>query len=364
MFVLLSVLFLTLFLFYECYWKRKDYPKGPTPLPLIGNLHTIAKYQPGYDAFLMWKKQFGPIYTFWEGTEPVIAFCDFESVNEAFVKQSEKFSNRAIYPDFSKAMRNGYLGIFYARDDMWQSQRRFSLKVLRDLGVGKSVMEEKVINETVRLIEKIKKDAETGEVNIIQHTSICVASVINEILFGFNFEGEKEKEFLKLKKISDELQNLIQSPVNLFILPHYKYLKHLPYFNQECKKLIECQQVLFDFVRKDIKDHINHYDSNNEPTDFVTAFLNEMHKEDNQNDPNSDFNEEQLTVLVNDIFVAGLETTITTILYGIIYMLHNSETQEKIHEELDRVIGSSRIITTADKNNLIYTQAVVNEMNR
>lgn len=40
---------------------------GPTPLPFVGNMLTLAKYEPGYGAFDKWKKEFGPVFTYWLG---------------------------------------------------------------------------------------------------------------------------------------------------------------------------------------------------------------------------------------------------------------------------------------------------------
>ncbi|KAH7700195.1 Protein CYP-33C1 [Aphelenchoides avenae] len=65
-----------------------------------------------------------------------------------------------------------------------------------------------------------------------------------------------------------------------------------------------------------------------------------------------------------DLFLAGQETTATTLVWGFAYLLHNPEVQKKVHDELDRVIGSDRLITMDDKNSLPYLNAVIAETHR
>jgi cytochrome P450 len=56
---------------------------------------------------------------------------------------------------------------------------------------------------------------------------------------------------------------------------------------------------------------------------------------------------------------AGQESSSSTLTWAIAYMLENEEAQQKMQAELDRVIGSGRLITMSDKQSLPYTNAVV-----
>lgn len=83
----------------------------------------------------------------------------------------------------------------------------------------------------------------------------------------------------------------------------------------------------------------------------------------------------QLCGVAFDIWLAGQETTSVslsntlfhilifmlqnTLTSGIAYMIANPRVQKKIHEELDRIVGSDRIITVADRQQTHYLNAVI-----
>lgn len=48
-------------LFYNFYYKRRNLPPGPTPLPIIGNYLTLLRHEPGEDAFIKWRKEYGDV---------------------------------------------------------------------------------------------------------------------------------------------------------------------------------------------------------------------------------------------------------------------------------------------------------------
>lgn len=57
----------------------------------------------------------------------------------------------------------------------------------------------------------------------------------------------------------------------------------------------------------------------------------------------------------------GQETTSTVMAWLLIYLIKSPDVQKRMHQEMDQVINGDRLITTADKPNLPYTSAVINE---
>ena len=68
--------------------------------------------------------------------------------------------------------------------------------------------------------------------------------------------------------------------------------------------------------------------------------------------------------MVFDLWIAGQETTSGTLTWLCLYLINRPEIQAKLHKELDTVIGSDRLVTTSDKNDLHYLNAVIAETHR
>lgn len=65
------------------------------------------------------------------------------------------------------------------------------------------------------------------------------------------------------------------------------------------------------------------------------------------------FIEKQLLILLEDLFMAGTETTSSTLSFVILYLVRYPQVQEKIHSELNRVVGLNQIPTMEHKDRYI-----------
>lgn len=66
-------------------------------------------------------------------------------------------------------------------------------------------------------------------------------------------------------------------------------------------------------------------------------------------------------MLVNDLFVGGLETTTTVLRWAILFLLHWPQYQDQIHKEMKKIVGYNRYPDMNDRPNMDLTQAFIQE---
>ncbi|TKR95942.1 hypothetical protein L596_010036 [Steinernema carpocapsae] len=98
------------------------------------------------------------------------------------------------------------------------------------------------------------------------------------------------------------------------------FLRHLEnFFDLGINRLCKFTDSITDQLRSEIESHKKTIDYNEEPRDYIDAFLMEMKKREGSG-KQEEFYENQLAVAIYDLFAAGTETTVTTLRYGIGYM--------------------------------------------
>lgn len=96
------------------------------------------------DKLLIFRIQYGSVYTYWFGFNYIITVNDYKTAHELFVKDGDTFADRAATETLDYATRGGMYGIIESSGGLWKDQRRFALRVLRDFGLGKNMMENRV----------------------------------------------------------------------------------------------------------------------------------------------------------------------------------------------------------------------------
>ncbi|XP_059585669.1 cytochrome P450 2H1 [Alligator mississippiensis] len=333
--------------------SNRKLPPGPIRLPIVGSaLQLSIKDLPQTMEKL--SEKYGPVFTIYMGTRRVVVLHGREAVKEALIDQGDEFSARGVLPLFEKIFKGS--GIVISNGEMWKQLRRFALTTLRNFGMGKKSIEERIQEEALFLVERIRSTHEKpfDPSSFLIH---AVSNVICSVVFGDRFDYE-DKKFLTLIDLLEEnnklqisfwvqLYNFLPTVMNFLPGPHQRAFKNL--------------EEIHNFILDRVKIHQLSLDPTC-PRDFIDAFLIKMEQEKENID--SKFNTETLVRSTVDLFLAGTGTTSLTLDYGLLTLLKYPEIEEKIHKEIDSVIGRSRQPCMADRGQMPYTDAVVHEIQR
>uniref|UniRef100_A0A4W4FRV1 Uncharacterized protein n=1 Tax=Electrophorus electricus TaxID=8005 RepID=A0A4W4FRV1_ELEEL len=355
------LLFLVVFLLISEQMKNRkpqNFPPGPTCYPFLGNIFSLDATQLHLQLTKM-SDNYGNIFSLRLGGTDCVVINTYTKVKEALVDQADTFSGRPPNEVFKKINKcqgtHLPIGISANNGYSWKQQRRFILSTLKNFGVGKRNLECSIKEECALFIIIFSITFLGKPFDAHYLINNAVSNIICSLVFGKRFEYT-DKRFLNMLNLMSkglklqgslwtQLYNSFPNLMELFPGPHKDMVS---YFKQLC-----------NFLNEEIKNHRAEWNPSS-PRDFIDCYLSEIEK----NDPEAGFHEQGLCDVLLDLFVAGTETTSTTLLWSFIYMMKYPEIQEKVQAEIDRVIGSLRQPCMADRPNMPYTDAVIHEIQR
>ncbi|KAM7275850.1 hypothetical protein ACFE04_017716 [Oxalis oulophora] len=174
---------------YGPYWSVRKVP-GPPSFPLLGHLPLMAKYGP--DVFSVLAKQYGPIFRFHMGRQPLIIVASPELCKEVGIKKFKDIQNRSIPSPIANSPLH-QKGLFFTRDSRWSTMRNTIVSFYQPSHLASLLptMHKFIESATENLDEYHDQDI------VFSSLSLKLATdVIGQAAFGVNF-GLSDKKSIK-----------------------------------------------------------------------------------------------------------------------------------------------------------------------
>lgn len=333
--------------------KPKNFPPGPPCFPLVGSVLFLPRKYPYLIMAGNWLEKYGPVVGLLFGSRKAVAVSGAKAVLE--VLRREEFQGRTENAKLKDRSFNKRLGLIFTDGPYWQKMRRFTLRHLRNFGFGKISMEGMIMQEVDHLVKEMRsKDI----VQVYDLFKIPSLNILWRMMSGNRYARDNEELQALLQGIDSNSRSGSQSGrlSDLFPILRRVFPRSTGFISY-----MDNIKNLQRFMKRMISEHEQSLDDSN-PRDFIDTYLIEMKKQNTKEE--SIFTEEGLIVTCQDLFVAGEETTSSTLAFCLLYLVLHPTVQNAVQKELDSVVGRNRSPSVEDKHRLHYVNAVITEVMR
>ena len=213
-----------------------------------------------------------------------------------------------------------------------------------------------MIQEEVLLFKALINKNKEEPFDFINQFNLPILNALWKVTVGERFEYDDPRLMSIIERLTDMFKR-IGKPENVITLCFPWINKIFPSF-MERDKSIKTNHDIMNLMFESIKHHQQTLDPN-EPRDFTDKVLIEIQQ--TTDETSSFYGEIGIENLANtlfDLFLAGSETTSTTLTWAALYMIRYPQVQKKVQDELDRVVGTNKHPSLKDRPNLPYTEVL------
>uniref|UniRef100_A0ACD5VW40 Uncharacterized protein n=1 Tax=Avena sativa TaxID=4498 RepID=A0ACD5VW40_AVESA len=325
-------------------------PPGPRPWPVLGNLFQIQPVR--CRCFAEWAGRYGPIMTVWFGSSPTVVVSTSELAQEVLKTHDQQLADRPRNRSSERFSRGGM-------DLIWADYGPHYIKVRklcnlelftpRRLEALRPIRED----EVTAMVEAVHRASKGGKpVAVREYLAMVGFNNITRLAFGKRFldaKGELDEQGREFKGI---VTNGVKIGASLSIAEHIRWLRWLNPVDEDMYKAHGDRRDRLTV--RIMEEHAKALEtSGTTKQHFVDALFSLRDK--------YDLSDDTVIGLLWDMITAGTDTTVITVEWAIGELVRNPRVQEKVQEELVRVVGRDRVLLETDFPNLPYLNAVVKE---
>ncbi|CAC5399414.1 CYP2U1 [Mytilus coruscus] len=225
---------------------------------------------------------------------------------------------------------------------------------MRDFGVGKSSLEEKILEEIQNVADDLEKMKGAEITSLVKVMTKASCNVIHNLIFGYRYKHDNES----LKHLIKTMDNIFSGPGTLSASGLFPLLNLLMKDNLKLRR--EGLSTLKKYIEKHITEHRESFDPGN-IRDFIDMYLVAEKEESKRK---SVMNPAALLTSIIDLFAAGTDTTASTLDWSFKWMIQYPDVQKRCQEEITKVVGPGRVVRLSDRRHLSYTEATLMEIQR
>ncbi|KAH9211050.1 cytochrome P450 [Leptodontidium sp. 2 PMI_412] len=326
------------------YRKYRALPPGPPSSIIFGT--------PGYPRekahifFREVSKKYGEIVTVWDGPKLQIVLNSPKVIHDLCVKRGTNYNSRPKQFAFHDNIFRGVSIATSGYNDEWRRQRKI-FNSISGPAASKNFIPYQYY-ETKQYLYELLKAPES----FFQATERCGASILTSSVYGLRADTLSDPSALGLILVGAWLEANIHPTA--FIDDRWPILQKIPNILAPWRHVYKENASILDRIAASWWDSakVNQQKGKLVPC-FASKFLTTFQSEG--------FTKSEAALVSLGLLIVGSGTTASIHNMLIAGCVLNPEVVEMAHQELDRVVGPSRLPTLEDEPNLPYIRAMVKE---
>ncbi|KAK0184475.1 cytochrome P450 [Armillaria mellea] len=366
---LVVALAFTAFLLFVRWLKQRkcrypaQFPPGPTPLPLFGNLCDFTSSEP-WLTVTQWAKKYGDLLDLildFSGDvcylhvlgQGIVFLSSADAASDLFEKRGTIYSDRPELRMVGDLCGCNRLLPFLKYDsERFTRQQRFVKKTLGPRSIpayhpmiraSTNVFLSEFINSPSRYLEHARKYA---------------GGLTLSVVYGYQARSTDDR-FLKQAEVCLEvIANDITAGSGIWPVDLIPLLEYLPSWMPGAgfkKKAALWNRMLKEFAEDPFEEAKTAVKNGTILPSFCSNLLS-------RDESLTATDEEEVKYCANSMFAASADTTVTTTSQFILAMMLHPGVLKKAQAEIDRVVGYDRLPELSDKPALPYVNAVMSEV--
>ncbi|OVA03274.1 Cytochrome P450 [Macleaya cordata] len=348
-------------------------PPGPRGWPVVGNIFDLGSRPHATLAGL--KRKYGPLIWLQLGSVDTLVISSSKAAMEMFKNHDQSFSNRHLSETlksddtFSATITLSNYGPYWRMLRRLCTTELFSRKRIKDTRLLRRRCVDKMIKWISDEAEQLASTSTTNRSssNGIEVSPFVMATVFNMISnlvlsrdLIVDPKSTKGNDFFEL---INEIQKLVGTPnVADFFPASLRWLDPQGLKKKIKQKFNLVLEILDSFVEERRLRHgvddVQHQQDDNKMKDFLDVLLQ---FEGNGKDEPTKISGRNLNMVILELFLAGIETTTTTVEWALTELLRNPKSMKMVRAEIAQIVGHERKIEESDIEDLHYLNAVIKE---
>ncbi|TSL61173.1 Steroid 17-alpha-hydroxylase/17,20 lyase [Bagarius yarrelli] len=295
-------------------------------MPVLGSLPHLRSPLPPHLLFSKLASRYGPLFGLYMGPHYTLVVSEVGLAREVLLHRGKDFAGRPKMVTTDVLTRGGKDIAFADYNTLW-----------RILDAAESLC--------LDLQSCRGQSVDMGPILMR-----AVTNVVCRLVFGSTYDPQDPE----LQQVIDYNDGIVQTIARGSLVDIFPWLQIFP--NNDLARLRQCVRIRDELLTAKLEEHKLTL-SPGEPRDLLDALLSGSGGE-------SGVTDDHILMTAAEAFGAGVETTSTTLLWALAFLLHHPEVQDRLHAELDECVGRNQHPSLSDRTSLPFLESVLCEVMR